>query len=329
MMSAKAFHYGDMPNIGYGTSSPVFIVGAPRSGTTLLVQLLRKYFNINFGTESQFIVHYYKRIAKFGDLSDSRNMHHLIRKVVQERCFARWKKQFGFSLNIDRLKREIREPTFRGLLDGIYGQFAKFAGRTRWGDKYPPYSLDMPVLEVLYPEAQYIHIFRDGRDVGLSLQHVGFGPRNFMQAAFFWKQYVTSAQNFGRTITKTRFHEIRYEALLQDPVKVMTDLAGFVQIEEGYQEVITRIKRQIHGDLLADNGLKWQKGLTESQVQMFEKGAGELLENLGYEVHSWDRKEPTLIEKSASYIDNVYRRYTNKNILHHELSKFRARIHRP
>lgn len=328
MMSAKKFHYGDMPNISYGTSSPVFIVGAPRSGTTLLVRLLRKYFNINFGAESQFIVHYYKRLHKLGNLSDPRNMDCLIRKVAQERCFSRWKRQYGFCLDIALLKHEIREPTFRGLLDGIYGQFAKFAGRARWGDKYPPYSLDMPVLEVLYPEAQYIHIVRDGRDVALSLQHVGFGPKNVIQAAFFWKQYVTSAQNFGRTITKARFHEIRYEALLQDPVKVMTDLAGFVQIEEGFQEVITRIKQQIHGDLLADNGLKWKKGLTESQVQRFEKGAGELLEILGYEVHSWDRKEPTFIEKAASYIDNIYRCSTNLAYVQHQLSRIRAKTQR-
>ena len=69
-MSAKAFKYDDMPNIGYGISSPVFVVGAPRSGTTILFQLIRKYFNINFGTESQFIVHFYKRRHKFGYLSD-------------------------------------------------------------------------------------------------------------------------------------------------------------------------------------------------------------------------------------------------------------------
>ena len=327
-MSAKEFFYDDMPHIGYGTSSPVFVVGSPRSGTTLLVRLLRKYFNINFGAESQFIIYYYKRLAKFGDLSEDRNMDCLIKKVTQERCFGRWKRQYGFSLDLDLLKREIREPTFRGLLNGIYGQFAKFAGRRRWGDKYPPHCLDMPVLEALYPDAQYIHIIRDGRDVALSFQYVDFGPKNFMQVAFFWEKYVTSAQNFGRTIGKTRFHEIRYEALLQDPVKVMSELAGFIQLEEGFQDVITRIEQQIYGDILGDNGLKWKKWLTQSQIQMFEKGAGELLENLGYEVHSWDRKEPTLKERSVSYIDNIYRCSTNLSYLQNQLSGFRAIIHR-
>jgi len=314
-MSTKPFQYNDMPQISYGTSSPVFIVGMPRSGTSLLAQLIRKYFNVNFGPESQFIVHFHKRIHKFGNLTDPRNMDRLIGKVVQERCFARWKRQFGFSLDIDLLNCEIREPTFRGLLDAIYGQFAKFAGRMRWGDKYPPHCLDMPVLEALYPEAQYIHIIRDGRDVALSLQHVNFGPKNFMQIALCWKQYVMSAQKFGRTVCQTRFHEIRYEALLQDPVRVMTDLARFVQIEEGFQDVVTRVKQQIHEDLLTDNVSKWKKGLTQPQIQMFEKGAGELLESLGYEVHSWDRIEPTLIERSASYIDNVYRCYKNRGYL--------------
>jgi hypothetical protein len=48
---------------------------------------------------------------------------------------------------------------------------------------------------------------------------------------------------------------------------------------------------------MTDNGLKWKKSLTQPHIQKFEKGAGELLESLGYEVSSWDRKEPTLIRK--------------------------------
>ncbi len=328
-MSIKAFHYDDMPNISYGTSSPVFVVGAPRSGTTLLVQLLRKYFNINFGTESQFIVHYYKRLGNFGNLTDPRNMDQLIVNVAKERCFSRWKRIFGFSLDQDLLKKEIREPSFRGLLDAIFEQFAKFSGRTRWGDKYPPHCLDLPVLEALYPEAQFIHIIRDGRDVALSFQHVNFGPKNILQTAYFWKKYVTSVQKFEQTIDKTHFHEIRYEELLKKPLEVMTNLARFVQVKEGYQEVINRIEQQIHGDLLVENGLKWKQKLTEHHIRQFEKGAGEALENFGYELHFCERKMPTFIERSVSYLDNVFRCVSNRKYLLEELSSFRARIHRP
>lgn len=328
-MSAKAFLYDDIPDISYGTNNPVFVVGSPRSGTTLLVELIRKYFNINFGTESQFIVPYYKRLSAFGDLSDPQNMHRLIQSLAKERCFGRWKSQFGFSLETDRLNHEIQSPTFRGVLDAIFRQFANYAGRIRWGDKYPAHCLDMPVLEALYPEAQYIHIIRDGRDVGLSLQHVNFGPKNMLQAAKFWKTHVMSAMTFGQNLPQTRFHEVRYESLLKDSVGVMTQLADFLQIKKGFKEVITRIEQQVGDDLLPDNCWKWEKGLSQDQIAEFENGAGDLLKNLGYEVHFPQWKKPSLVKKAVSYLDNVYRCFSHPGYLRHVLETKRAWSHRP
>lgn len=327
-MSARGFRFDDMPTISFGTAAPVFIVGMPRSGTSLLVRLMRKYLNINFGSESQFIVSYFKRLHKFGNLSDPRNMDRLIRKVIRERCFARWRRQYGFSIDPDLLKQNIKEPNFRSLLDAIYGQFARYAGRQRWGDKYPPHCLDMPVLETLYPEAQYVHIIRDGRDVALSLQKVNFGPKNFLQIAFCWQHYITSAQKFGDTVPQTRYHEIRYENLLRDPVGVMSDLARFVQIEKGFQEVVSRIRKQIHGDLETNNILKWKTGLTQTQIQMFEKGGGDLLQSLGYGVHAWDGRGPSCMEKTVSYFHNIYCCCRNSQYLRNQFSHFRTVLRR-
>ena len=155
--------------------------------------------------------------------------------------------------------------------------------------------------------------------MALSLQHTPFGPKNFLQAAFYWKQHVILAQNFGQKLDQSRFHEIRFEALLRDPVHVMTGLARFFQIDEGFQEVITRIQQQIHEDLERDNFFKWKKKLSPSEIGMFEKGAGELLQTLGYEVLSSIQKHPTLIERATSYIDNAYRCYTNKRYEKNEL----------
>ena len=327
--SARTFLYDDMPNITYGTNSAVFVIGAPRSGKSILGRLIRKYFNINFGTESQFIVPFYKRLHKIENLSDPKNMDRLIRQVAEERCFARWKRQFGFSLDLDSLKQEIAVPTFRGLLDAIFGQFSRFAGRTRWADASARYTLDLPLLEAFYPEAQYVHVIRDGRDVAGDLQYTPYGPKNYLQAAFYWRHYVMSALNFGEQICSSRFHEVRYEALILDPVNVMTRLARFFQIDEGHQQVIARIKQQIHEDLQRDNRFKWKKVMPPSRIEMFEKGAGDLLQTLGYEVLFSNAKKPSFLEKASSCLDNAFRCYTNKVYVKNRLYKLRVRFQRP
>ena len=43
--------------------SPVYVIGYPRSGTSLTCRLLRRYLKVSFDTESQFIVRYYRRLA--------------------------------------------------------------------------------------------------------------------------------------------------------------------------------------------------------------------------------------------------------------------------
>ena len=149
--------------------------------------MIRKYLDINYGTETQFIVRFYKSLPEFGDLSIASNRDRLVNRIAEEPCFSRWQNLYGFRLDIDQLKKSAREPTFRGLLDALFEQFAEFTGRDRWCDKFPGYTRNMPMLYSLYPEAQYVHMIRDGRDVALSFQKVSFGPKNVMQVARHWK----------------------------------------------------------------------------------------------------------------------------------------------
>lgn len=320
-MSVTDLCYEDMPKVKFKTNVPVLVIGYARSGTTILIQLLRKYLDINYGPESQFIIRYYKRLNHYGDLSKQLNLKLLVNDISKERCFERWHKRFGFKVDVEKVIESIKEPTYRGVIDAFFNQFAEFAGRIRWGDKTPEYINDLPILNALFPEAQYIHIIRDGRDVALSSQGTFFSRKNIIQLAFSWQKAVKIGQSFGRQLPESRYFELKYETLMQEPDKVITQLAHFVQIEDGLQDVIKRIDRLIKHDLKKDNYYKWKKVMTPLQISQFERAAADTLHELGYDVINQNLPPLNAIERALSFVDDKFQRYKNSDYFKDNLYK--------
>lgn len=195
-------------------STPVHIIGHARSGTSILADVLRRYLNISFGTESQFIIRFEKKLAQYGDLRSEGNIKRLIRDVAQERCFQRWHKFDGFVLDAEQIFHDLPERSYRGVLEAAFMQLAQHGGMNRWGDKTPEYVFHLPVLYHLLSDAQYIHIVRDGRDVALSIFQQEFGAKNVYKAAIDWRQQMQLVHHFAQTLPPEQFVEIRYEDFL-------------------------------------------------------------------------------------------------------------------
>jgi hypothetical protein len=313
--------YADTPKVTFKTHAPVFLIGVTRSGTTILRQLLRKYLDINFGTEGKFITRLYKKFHTYGNLAVPTNLDRLLADLTRERCFMRWREFYGFRLDVPRFKAELQELTCRAVVDAVFQQFADFAGRVRWGDKTPSYIMDLPVLATLYPEAQYIHIIRDGRDVALSLQKLYFGPKNPLYAGLYWKKRVHLGRTFGACLPASQYYELRYEDLLQNPTEIMIQLARFVQIDSNYDVVIKRIQQQIAQDVKSENFFKWKHEMTEDQIRKFEKVSGDLLKELGYEVSAFPQGKIGYFEKTINYLDDRIRYYSNPAYTKRRLAK--------
>ncbi len=212
-------------------STPVHIIGHARSGTSILVDVLRRYLNISFGTESQFIIRFEKKLAQYGDLRSEGNIKRLIRDVAQERCFQRWHKFDGFVLDAEQIFHDLPERSYRGVLEAAFMQLAQHRGMNRWGDKTPEYVFHLPVLYHLLPDAQYIHIVRDGRDVALSIFQQEFGAKNVYKAAIDWRQQRQLVHHFAQTLPPEQFVEIRYEDFLGATDETFRQLVDFLDIE--------------------------------------------------------------------------------------------------
>lgn len=262
-------------------TGPVFVLGYARSGTSLICRLMRRYLKVSFGTESQFIVRYQRALPNYGDLEDDANLRRLFSDICGERFFHRCRNNWGFTFDIDRAMAAVKDRSYAGVLDAIFGQLAAHNGMTRWGDKTPQYSDHLEVLLALFPDAQFIHIVRDGRDVSESIRAVGFGAKNACECAEQWSQVLHRIRLFGARLPPGQFHDVSYERLIAAPLTTLRGLAEFLHIE-ATEDHWDEVARRLVGEVRADNAGKWRRTMIAREVRRFEGVAAETLTSYGY-----------------------------------------------
>jgi hypothetical protein len=296
-------------------SGPIFIVGAPRSGTTMLQYRLRNHPRISLPTgESHFFIPLYRNKESYGDLSRLENIRRVLQAMHgQSRDFLETDLH-GLKFDIETLAAELHTEgrhTMPGIVSGIFEKNARGEGKARWGDKTPYYVMHIPKLLEWFPDAQIVHLIRDGRDVAMSL----FGRRhdfyvyNAYFAAEYWESYVKKGRALGKQLAPRQYLELRYEDLLLQPEDAMKVLCAFLGEEYSVKlfEVIPIDEPSktplVHKPLRADNAGKWRRKMTSRQIRAFESVAGKTLREFGYDLVT-PGKPPSLAEKAAYRLHN-------------------------
>jgi hypothetical protein len=232
----------------------------------------------------QFIARYYKRLGQYGDLNRDENLRRLIGDLLTERWFERCRAKWGFEPSVEAIFRSVEQRTFRGVLDAIFLDLARHNQMAcRWGDKTPEYTHDLDVLGKLFPEAKYVHLVRDGRDVALSVMGRYWGPKNVFSAAHEWRESVAQIDDFFRDHPELQTLEITYEQLLRDPVDTFRELIKFLEIDNRGGALLDSLATDLQRDLMSTNFDKWRRDLSPEQRTLFERVAGDLLRRHGYE----------------------------------------------
>lgn len=281
------------------TGPPVFIVGASRSGTSLLRDLLRSHPSLAFPEESQFIPAFYRG---HGHPRSARHARALARRVLA----LHWVRH-GFSPTPD-LETLAGARSYQEMISRLFEEVARGEGKPRWGDKTPRYTGEIPTLIELFPDAQVLHIYRDGRDVALSMLRRGYA-QNLFTAATLWRRRVARARRDGRRFP-TNYAEVRYEDLLSHPEETMRAVCAF--IGEPYTECVLRPTRRSLApptgrpaligrrpapgmasltEIAAANTGHWRSMSIDDRA-LFESVAGDLLAELGYETEGLARDLP-------------------------------------
>ena len=168
-----------------------FIVGAPRSGTTLLRLMLDANSQMAIPPETGFI----PALAAISQ-SDDMSLETFLETVTSFPPEASNWLDFGISQEAFRLELAFLSPFTPS--EGIRCFYRTYAGRfakPRYGDKTPAYCHSIPLIEQMLPEAAFIHVIRDGRDSCLSLRPMWFSPGPDMKVlADYWRKNVLAAR---------------------------------------------------------------------------------------------------------------------------------------
>jgi hypothetical protein len=199
----------------------------------------------------------------------------------------------------------VRDRLFDGMPIGraiatIYEVYAEQQGKPRWGDKTPMYMRHLFLLRRLFPDAQYVHIIRDGRNAAISFLSMPPGiafetwahPRSAADFASVWRTDVAAARKLGRRLGPDRYLEVRYEDLVDAPERVLRSICAFAGlpyesaiIDYGGSESERRPHQQSLKRPLTPGLRDWRTEMAPRDVAAFEAVAADLLQELGYETH--------------------------------------------
>jgi hypothetical protein len=255
------------------SKAPVFIIGCPRSGTTLLSSFFESSI---YGTpiETHFITKYYKKLYTYGNIEKKRNFRKIVTDIFKERPVMQW----NINCDINKLYNDMVTFKYPEIVNKICMLRSISKNKTSWGDKTPHYLLDLDIIYKLYPSSKFVYIFRDGRDVALSLLKMPWGPNNIYACSRYWKKYNKETETFKLILNKGQLFIVRYEDLLINPRKLILNLLNFLKIDYHEDEISRLIKT-----IKTNNCNKWKKLLSEVQINRFENVSANTLKKLGYE----------------------------------------------
>lgn len=265
------------------TFNPVFVVGAPRSGTTLLRAMLNRHPRIGLCDETYFFYYAFLRRRAFGDLAEEKNRLRLIDSYAATQRMKRLK------VNLPGLKeRLLAEGTSYPAFFGTILQFyAEQYGKVRSGEKTPHHAWYVDTLLEWYPEGRVIHLVRDPRDVCASLFTVPWGRKSAIANAELWVSLIQAAE---RGEGNPRYRRVRYEDLVAEPEQVLREISQFIgeEFDPGMlstSPVSTADKpwfMRSHDAISRDRLQTWKGQLSQEDVRLIEAGAGGLMQKMGY-----------------------------------------------
>jgi hypothetical protein len=228
---------------------PIFVVGSPRSGTSILTWCLGQHPNIFPVPESNWMGQFAVSVAASYQVGVARGDRTILSAmdISREEFFANFGRSIndlilGHRANLERKRKMTRPPS---------------EPKMRWVDGTPEYSLHICPLRKLFPEALFVHVLRDVRDVVRSMLNfhrvAGFQlVRNEEHAYRYWLRTVTACAQAEQAYGPRVVHRLLYTALIEAPESVMSSLLEFVGEPYCAQCLIPLSKRINSSDVPAD-----------------------------------------------------------------------------
>ena len=290
---------------------PVFVIGCARSGTTWLYHLLLSSGGFAIYRSETQLYNYFG--PRFGGFSNDRRKKAFLDKWLGSEFFLR------SGLDADSFRRDVmRGVNSPGtMLNVLMNRICDEQSATRWAENTPDYAIHIRQIKRDFPDALFIHVVRDGRDVALSLAKKAFvkpfrchDTHPQLAAAAYWS-WVTNSILRQSEYLGNDLLTIHYEDLVENFEVTLSRIANFIgkPIDPG------RINSFSIGSVLEPNSSfdrdetedaakpRWRKHWTDEELAAVEAIAGRGLGEFGYERYQGsislkDRISATLIRRA-------------------------------
>ncbi len=287
---------------------PVFVVGMPRSGTTLLSSMLGAHSDLVMAPET----HYFTRCWTGEPLSGAADAKRMLDRLLQQPGIADMELSDEERATI-RAQAEMPEPTHASVLRTVIETFAARTSARAWGEKTPDHLRYVPEMARQFPKAVFLAIVRDPRDVCLSLQSVPWNRDTLLEQAWTWRSYVDRMEDY-RADYPDRFFDLRYEDLITHPARELRAVCDFLAMP--FEPGMLAFHRQEGRSFDADrepwkeksaqavdptNRQKWRTQMPEAERVIVERIVGNRLDTYDY-TSSTVRWRPSLVARVFAHL---------------------------
>jgi Sulfotransferase family len=263
--------------------SPVFVVGAVRSGSTMFRLMLDAHPQISNPGEFDFLI---EQVAGDGQLPEMRGYR---RWLSTNRGFQDTGLEVDPRLNYVELIRSFINALWRD-------------------DKVLTLNMHLHFdrLPLLFPGARYIHLIRDPRDVARSSIGMGWAG-NLYCGVDIWSTAERCWDRLAAGLTSDRYLEVRYETLLGSLTEELTRVCRFLGVDYS-PEMLTYPARSTYGAPDAQLTYQWKGRCRPRELQWVDWKLQSLLVQRRYEPSGFGPKRPTLLDRLTIAIQDKYHR---------------------
>lgn len=272
---------------GYGDAepAPVFLVGALRSGTTMLRLMLDGHPSIRIPFEFDFAVDAISESGRYPATTS------YLDYLSSHRIF------------IATGLRNDPGLDYHALVRSYLDQVRATSGKPIVGGTLHRHFQHLPGL---WPNARYLHLLRDGRDVARSAVRMGWAGNTYM-AADVWLAAEQAWDQLQAQVPAQQLHEVRYERLVRTPDEVLTGICNFLGLPFD-RRMLEYADRSSYRPPSPSEAAGWDRDTTaRKEAALAEAKLGPMLVARGYPLSTRGCNELSSRERARLQLDSRWK----------------------